>query len=264
MAVVSMLWDDGNSHNHSFTRETSSARFTILGEWDDRFTIRDEWLWTPYSDLSKISNSGVDSVDKEAMRCTSVSFVPYGYDHTTDYVDKVKVNLEYTPGYPFSHYNLVENWILNVQVSGEALTLKPNKWRWKGGKVITTDDDVNAVKTFPQIEAVYTGYFSDSTWTANKNMIAAFEDCIGKTNATPFLGDNNENTLLLTGVEANQISTADGYYWEINYHFGHKRETWNKFWNQSDNTMTEIVSVGATSESVFSDANFNQLNPSTW
>ena len=263
MAVVSMLWDDGNSHNHSFTRETSSASFTILGEWDDRFTIRDEWLWTPYSDLSKISNSGVDSVDKEAMRCTSVSFVPYGYDHTTDYVDKVKVNLEYTPGHPFSHYNLVENWIPSVQVSGEAITLKPNKWRWKGGKVITTDDDVNAVKTFSRPELVYTGYFSDTTWTANSNMMDAFEACIGKTNANPFLGAA-DGSLLLTGVEANQVATADGYYWEIAYHIGRNTNTWNKFWNQSDNTMTEIVSVGATSDPVFSDANFNQLNPSTW
>ena len=41
---VTMLWDGGASHNHTFSVGDASASFTLLGDWSSRFSIKNTLL----------------------------------------------------------------------------------------------------------------------------------------------------------------------------------------------------------------------------
>ena len=266
MALSNLNMQIENSHVYSYSRDSTTATFVMIGAFSDRFTLKEDLLNSRYSDLSYVVNSNITSDQTQNLTCTAVNLTPIGVGDSGTPV-KCKFNATFTaPGTSSvsassddidQSFGKVENWNVNGQYAGEALTLNQVSWKWDDDVAITAEDGLNAVKIIPHLELVYNG-----EWNSITNGITAINNCIGKVNKTTYLNVPSDR-LMLTGASFSQNAAPSGAKWAITFNFGVMPLGWNKFYRQKDGKFKKIVN-SSTGSDVFSNTDYSQLDPENW
>ena len=270
MALADLKMKIEGSHVYTYTTNSSTATFSFTCEFSDRFVNRDALLSIRYSDLSLTQNSFITSDQTENLICKSVGIKPLGKESGGD-PDLAFLTAAFNnPDTSFTEassddidqdYGTVANWQVNGQFAGENLTINGQDWEWQVGNIrISPEENINAVKTLPHVRLVYRG-----EW--NSIDIDKINNVIGYVNTSTFVGAGAKK-LLLEGCSFEQNTAPTGAKWSIEYRFGYKPKTWNKFWNQKTNAFDTITvantGVPTSTNVVFSDVDFTQLDPENW
>ena len=251
---TNMKWDNTGDASLSNTSMTEVVKYEV--DWVDRYTEAFALIGKPHSDASWLI-------------CTDTSITKVGdVSDVTGRPQSAFINATFKSVSEAKRDGGVQaqdtvNWIVDVEIGGEALTLKWKDWEFSDVSLpnwpLRADESTNAVKIIPVGQVTVSG--SWTTWDKTK-----IKGVIGKINKSDFHGFGAEELLFL-GVSVTEQTSVDGNAgYAISYSFSWQPETWNKFlnFNEDPPAWQKLRKKGQAGVFPYTTAHFSDLSPSKW
>jgi len=256
------LWEGNREH---FGTTSSGAEEPYRCAWSDRITSKTQFLGRVHSDHSW-------------MICTDVDIEPLGdvdpnvgapgnASLTVRYMDSPSAEdsgkaIEQTG--KSDAFHSTDGWKERWTASGEAITIGEG-FHWSDpSEIIKTKDDLSAVMLFPTATIMISGQTARVDSGAKNYMLNAVGKVNEKTITIRGYAYSDRHLLFLAPELEERRDNAGNRIDSISYNFAYRHNTdWNRFWDKKKQKFRKIIS-NSTSDTVFSDASFSDLNPSNW
>ena len=247
----------------NLSNDSTAASVVVTCAWGDRFTVARALLNTVHSDIGWIY---CNDISIEALGDAAAGGGPATALLKLSYKDPESG--DGGGGGQQSVQNDWDNWKEHWEGGGEALTLGGG-FMWSDTAVPIKDEDgVSAVRLVPQATITLSGKTSKNIVTGKDRI----KTCMGKVNQGNLSIRGyvySDNTLLFQGADMDGGRDAEGSdTTQISFKFSALFDhTWNQVWRAGGwmgGAGWKNVGNIDTDETMYSDALFSDLDPSTW